>query len=79
MNKIKLASIMLIKHSKFFRNFLKTFFSRNSFVKEQLLEVNFLEQYINSLYSAESLKEKRFYNIGMVLKEVNMIYGLILT
>ncbi|NLL29107.1 MAG: class I SAM-dependent methyltransferase [Bacteroidales bacterium] len=64
MNKIKLASIMLIKHSKFFRNFLKTFFSRNSFVKEQLLEVNFLEQYINSLYSAESLKEKRFYNIG---------------
>lgn len=64
MNKIKLASIVLIKHSKFFRKIFEIFFSRITFVKEKLLEINFLEQYIHSLYSEESLTEKRFYNIG---------------
>src|SRR5690606_20881272 len=62
MNKLKLGSIVLIKHSKFFRKIFEIFFSRITFVKEKLLEINFLEQYIHSLYSEESLKEKRFYN-----------------
>ena len=64
MSKIRFVSIALIKHSKFFRKIFEIFFSRITFVKEKLLEINFLEQYIHSLYSAESLKEKRFYNIG---------------
>jgi hypothetical protein len=61
---MKFALSMLIKHSRFCRKFFSYLFPHNIFIKKKLMENDYLEQYIHNVYSDESLKEKRFYNIG---------------
>lgn len=54
----------LFQNSSFFRKTLSCLFPRNASVKKKIFEKDYLEQYIHNLYSAESIKERRFYNIG---------------
>ena len=64
MKKIKSVLSILIKHSRFCRKFFSYLFPHNIFIKKKLMENDYLEQYIHNVYSDESMKEKRFYNIG---------------
>lgn len=54
--------VYLIKNSKVFRSVLNFFFPVG--VKKILLYENFLSDYILSYYPEDSIKEKKFYNIG---------------
>jgi hypothetical protein len=56
--------LLLFNYSKFFRKILSKLFPHNTQIKKKMLEENYLEQYIKSYYSEESIAEKRFYNIG---------------
>lgn len=64
MKKIKKLISILIKHSRLCRKFFSFLFPRNLFIKKKVMENDFLEQYIRNLYSDESIKKKKFYNIG---------------
>ncbi|BDD11062.1 hypothetical protein FUAX_34940 [Fulvitalea axinellae] len=53
-----------IQRSPAVRNFCRRFFSTNVKVKHLLLRFEFLEKSIRNFYPEESLRQKRFYNIG---------------
>ena len=64
MNKIKKITYLLLEHSRHFRKMMSFLFPSNTDLKMKILELNYLEQLIYSYYDEESIKDKRFYNIG---------------
>jgi len=64
MNKTKFILSLIIKHSKFGRKLLGFLFPHNPFIKKKLMEKEYLEKYIRNYYSNESIKERKFYNLG---------------
>ena len=64
MSTIKKVNSLLFKHSTNFRKIASFLFPRNTKLKMKLLQHNYLEQLIYSYYDKESIREKRFYNVG---------------
>lgn len=54
----------LFYYFPFLKKFFTFFLPRNIFLKREFFKSNFLKDYIYSFYDENSIKEKRFYNIG---------------
>ncbi len=63
-DEIRSLLIVVIKRYPTIRKFLEFFLGGNLTFRKILLQSEYLSQQIHSFYSLESLKEKRFYNIG---------------
>jgi hypothetical protein len=61
---MKQRLIRLVTNFPFARRILLKLFPSSSLLNRQVLQQNFLRDYIYSHYEEESLKQKRFYNIG---------------
>jgi len=63
-NKLRNLFIRILPHFPFLRKVLLKLFPSNCLLNRQVLRENFLGDYIQSHYDKETLRQKRFYNIG---------------
>jgi SAM-dependent methyltransferase len=63
-NKLKDRFIRILPHFPFFRKVLLKLFPTSGLLNRQILQENFLGDYIQSHYDQGSLIQRRFYNIG---------------
>lgn len=55
---------VLLKHSPGFRKAIQTILPWHPVLKRRILEEEFLSLYVRHYYSEESIKQRKFYNIG---------------